>query len=90
MLEPKMTSPIWDCRPDPEDCWALSLTEGDHRSQLAANLRALEDRQDEEGAGQLWSTYGNRDCIHALHIMEVHGEMMPSPDVLVLPGAGTE
>ena len=90
MLEPKTTSPIQECQPSPEECWTRSLTDDDYLFQLAANLKVLEDQQDQEGAGQLWSNYGNRDCLHALHIMEVHGEKMPSPNAPVMPGAGTE
>ena len=92
MLEPKIGSPIWDCQPSPEDCCARDLTEGDYRFQLADNLRVMEDRQDREGAGRLWSSHGRRSCTQALHILEVHWDTMTAPrgDTIPAPDGGTD
>ena len=90
MTQPEMTSPIFDCQPGSDDCWVKNLPEDDYHFTLAANLKALEDHQDEEGSGQLWSTYGHRACTNALHIVEVHPELMSPPNVPVVAGAGRE
>ena len=87
-LTTENNSPIYNCQPEPGECWVRELTEDDYLFQLAANLKALEDQDDKEGGDQLWYNYGNQDCVGALHIVENHGEKMPEPNVPVTTDAG--
>ena len=76
-LKQETNRPINECQPGPDDCWVSKLTTGDYYFRLAAYLKTLEDKQDEEGLDQIWSTYGSRDCLLAAHIAETHPALLP-------------
>ena len=51
-----------------------------HR-QLAANLKRLEELEDQEGVDQLWQVYGYQDCLRAESAAKKHAGPLPAPDV---------
>ena len=81
---------IRDCLPGPEDCWTKKLEDTHYLIQLAADLNAMEQQDDQEGMDSLWSNFGYRDCMRATHIFKTHGENLPEPQVTVIPGSRIE
>ena len=68
-------------QPNPDDCYRMThAVEYDYIFALAKLLGELEQEEDDEGLGQIWSLYGTRDCIIALHILESHQDQI-SDDV---------
>ena len=71
---------IMECDPQKDGCVKLAYAQKyEYVLQLAADLAGLEKKQDDEGFGELWQNYGNRDCIAACHVIERHPELMPEP-----------
>lgn len=51
--------------------------------QLASNILALEEADDQGGLDQLWELYGKRDCLNALIYVNDHYESRPAPTVTI-------
>ena len=69
------------CRPYPDDCKIINVAhQYPYLLNLAATLTQMEEQEDNEGLDQMYSGYGYRDCLRALHLAAAHPEMLPAPE----------